>query len=469
ISDFVVAIDVDLAQRQQITWVAGAFVATTGYDPADSGVLAGLGALVVADDQPIWHDHVRNVTAGRSDVCELRITTRSGHTCWMQIFSQPELNDRSPQSSIRIISAARDITPRKEAEAELQQANTQLKHWVANLEQRTREMTMLNEMGEWLQTCQLPEEAYGVIAQFGTQLFPGTSGAFYARQADQSESQVERVAFWGNAPPDEQLFGPDDCWGLRRGRPYLLHDGGTGVRCRHLPNLKWSGSLCIPLITQGDILGLLHLRQPADGSGRGAVNTFSDLHGLAIIAAEHFSLALANVQLRETLRQQAIRDPLTGLFNRRYMEESIEREVRRVERSRSALGVIMLDLDHFKSFNDTFTHLAGDLLLREIGLLLQRSIRSEDIACRYGGEEFTLILPDATLNDTIQRAEALRGQIKQLEVVYRGQPLGSISVSVGLAAYPDHGDTGEAVLRIADTALLRAKAAGRDQIRVGIE
>lgn len=171
-------------------------------------------------------------------------------------------------------------------------------------------------------------------------------------------------------------------------------------------------------------------------------------------------------QLRETLRQQSIRDSLTGLFNRRYLEETLDREIHRVIRKGAPLGVIMVDLDHFKQFNDLYGHEAGDTLLRELGRFLQNNIRAEDIPCRYGGEEFTLILPEAPLDVTRRRAEHLREHVKQLHVLYRGQALGGIRLSCGVAAYPDHGDTGDVLLRAADAALYRAKAEGRDRVVV---
>jgi diguanylate cyclase (GGDEF)-like protein len=157
---------------------------------------------------------------------------------------------------------------------------------------------------------------------------------------------------------------------------------------------------------------------------------------------------------------------LTGLFNRRYMEESVDRELRRAQRRGMPLGVIMIDIDHFKRFNDTFGHAAGDTLLREMGGLLQQHTRGEDIACRYGGEEFTLVLLEASAEDTEQRAALLREEAGRLRVEYGHQPLGNITISVGVAVFPDHGGTVETLLKSADAALYRAKAGGRDRVMV---
>jgi diguanylate cyclase (GGDEF)-like protein len=172
------------------------------------------------------------------------------------------------------------------------------------------------------------------------------------------------------------------------------------------------------------------------------------------------------MRLRETLRSQAIRDPLTGLYNRRYMEESLEREIHRATRRHSALGVVMLDLDRFKSFNDAFGHAAGDTLLREVGAFLRGRLRAEDIACRYGGEEFTLILPDADLEHTRSRADELRREARNLTVVHHGQTLAAITLSMGIAAYPEHGASADELLDAADAALYEAKSGGRNRVSV---
>jgi diguanylate cyclase (GGDEF)-like protein len=184
---------------------------------------------------------------------------------------------------------------------------------------------------------------------------------------------------------------------------------------------------------------------------------------LVSVLAEQVALALGNLKLRESLRNQSICDPLTGLFNRRYMEESLEREFSRASRNKSSVSIVMMDLDNFKRFNDTYGHQAGDALLRAFGDLLKRSSRGQDIACRYGGEEFVLVLTDSNLAGALRRAEILRQQVKQLSVEYAGQLLGAVSISMGVALYPDHGTTMGDVLRASDQALYCAKREGRDR------
>ena len=166
------------------------------------------------------------------------------------------------------------------------------------------------------------------------------------------------------------------------------------------------------------------------------------------------------------LKELSIRDVLTGLFNRRYLEETLAREINRSARKELALGVMMIDIDHFKHFNDRYGHAAGDELLRQLGAALRAHVRGSDVACRYGGEEFILVLPESSLEVTLKRAEQLLEVVRRLQVNYEGQPVGRVTISVGVAVTPDHGATSEAVLKAADAALYRAKDEGRDRVVV---
>ena len=360
-----------------------------------------------------------------------------------------------------------DLTERKRVEEELRQAYEKLTLSMKEMERRTGEITRLSELGELLQSCQSAEEAYKVVAEAGAQLFPSASGALCLVSA--SRNTVEAVTSWGRLQPTQQVFAPDDCWALRRGRVHLVENPNSPLQCGHLRKAGWACYLCVPLVAQGEALGVLHLqvngKQPGEPPESSEQGTKCD-QGVALAVAGHIALALANLRLRETLRSQSIRDPLTGLFNRRFMEESLERELRRATRSKRSVAVILLDLDRFKSFNDTFGHEAGDILLRELGGFLQGHIRAGDIACRYGGEEFTLMLPEAPLEVACNRAELLRREVKYLIVQHRGQALGAVTLSLGVAVFPEDGTTPEELLRAADQALYRAKGQGRDCVAV---
>jgi diguanylate cyclase (GGDEF)-like protein len=351
----------------------------------------------------------------------------------------------------------RDITRRRQVEAKLQDSEKQLKLWVGELEQRSSEISNLGELSDVLQACFTLEEAYAVLAELLQRLFPGTAGSVCV--ISDSKTLVEAVAMWGACPDQTRLFGPTECWALRRGRPYFLQNSQSRLRCHHFPPLPAS-TLCVPMMAQGEALGTLHLIA-ADAEG---LTHSKQL--LATTVAEHIAIALANLKLRETLKNQSIRDPLTGLFNRRYMEESLDREIHRSERNEQSLGIIMLDVDHFKRFNDNFGHEAGDIVLRELGQFLKSVIRSSDIACRYGGEEFMLFLPEAEIEVTQQRAEQIRSGMKRLTLEYRRQALGVVTLSLGVAIFPQHGNTAEAVIRAADAALYQAKQQGRDQVMI---
>jgi diguanylate cyclase (GGDEF)-like protein len=224
--------------------------------------------------------------------------------------------------------------------------------------------------------------------------------------------------------------------------------------------------MCLPLVAKGDILGLLHLRfrpaAPVTDS-----RTMADVKETAAILAEYLALSIANIRLWERLTDQSIRDPLTGVFNRRYMEEALQREIMRASMGQTRVGIIMADIDHFKGFNDTYGHRAGDELLVKLADLFRFELRGSDIVCRYGGEEFVLILPAASTEGTLRRAEHIRDAVKSMRVYFREQLLPSITLSMGIATYPDHGHDFNDLLQIADSALYRAKEGGRDRVVSG--
>jgi diguanylate cyclase (GGDEF)-like protein len=350
-----------------------------------------------------------------------------------------------------------------------QEAKNSLERQVSSLVgERTRQLELLREVSELLQSCQTLEEAFDVVGQLAGRCFPGASGAVCIIR--ESRDGVEVKVTWDN--PHMQrgaVFVPEECWALRRGRIHQVDPSAISVQCAHLEGDEPVAYFCLPLSAYGEALGMLHISSGLLTSDEVPDDWLSLRRTLAEELADPLSLALANLKLRETLRQQSIRDPLTGLFNRRYMEETLHRELRRAARTQQSLAVLMLDIDHFKQFNDSFGHDAGDELLRHLGGVLQRGTRSADIACRYGGEEFTVILPGATREQARQRAEVLRGATKAMDVSYLGQHLGAVTISIGLAAFSDDGETVEGLLREADQALYRAKSSGRDRVETARE
>ena len=329
------------------------------------------------------------------------------------------------------------------------------------LAERVNELDLLNRMGELFQACLSLEEAYAVIGRLAPRLFPTEAGAVLALSS--SRNQIEVITTWGAESVDADVFPPEACWALRNGRPHVVEDTGEGVLCEHLPTPPPSSYVCTPLVAQGNSLGVLYVAsERRHEEGKAVWNQAKQR--LADTVAAQLGLGLANVQLREILRSQSIHDPLTGLFNRRYMAETLEREVHRARRVGTPLGVLMVDIDGFKQQNDTFGHDAGDAILVGLANLLQRSLRKEDIACRYGGEEFVLVLPDAALENASRRAEQLREAVRRMRVSHRDVLLGPISISIGVAAFPVHGSDGPSLLKAADMALYEAKKAGRDRV-----
>ncbi len=351
---------------------------------------------------------------------------------------------------------ARDITERKKTEEALQQAKQNLEAWVQELEQRTREMTLLNEMGDMLRACLTTEEAYSVIVRVAQQIFPVQVGALYVISS--ARNQVEAAAVWGDASLIERVFAPDECWGLRRGRVHWVEDSNSGLLCKHLHQPPPPGYLCVPMMAQSEALGVLYLTQPAEARLTEAKQR------LAVAMAEHIAMALSNLRLHESLRSQSIRDPLTGLFNRRFLEESLELELRRAARNRRPLGAVLLEVDNFQAVARSFGDDAEDSVLLELGNLVQTIIRKEDIACRFGAEKFMIVLPHGSQEVTAQRAGNLRELVKDLEIRHRGRSIGHVTISVGISGFPDQGRTVESIIRAADAALQRAKQEGGDRV-----
>ncbi|WP_440223454.1 diguanylate cyclase [Dokdonella sp. MW10] len=351
----------------------------------------------------------------------------------------------------------RENRRRLASERDVQRSNAELAGSLEESQRLARTLRQLSELGEMLQGCRSLDEALTGLRTALAHLLPGIGGSIHLVNA--SQDLVETYATFGE--PDlesEALFGPDDCWAMRRGHAHPPTDGLAGFPCKHLGDasaIAIERALCVPMVAQGEMLGVMSMssKLPIRHEDR----------SIAIAAGEHISLAIANLRLQETLRTQSLRDPLTGLFNRRYLEASLERELQRAMRRNLPMAVMMLDLDHFKRFNDLHGHDGGDALLSQFGALLQRLVRSEDVACRYGGEEFTVLLQETDAEQAMQRAARIVEAVRTLDVQHRRQSLGQVTVSIGVATYPQHGFTPEDLLRSADRALYAAKHQGRDR------
>ena len=358
-----------------------------------------------------------------------------------------------------------EIAQRKAAQHQLTAAHQEVGRLLDDARRQTAEITQISELGSLLHACTSREEVFRLIPERLRRLFPGASGSLSL--LNPSGNRVASVAKWGICTAD-QIFTPEQCWALRRGTVHTHTGGGrSDPRCAHF--LGEGPSVCIPLIANGNAIGTLSIQE--DDSPHPVPHlefdalAFARRRHLAATVAEHLALAVANLGLRESLRAQAVRDPLTGLYNRRYMQEFLERELHSARRKHRPLAVMMLDLDHFKRYNDNFGHSAGDQALAAVGEILQRCVRADDVACRYGGEEFSLMLPDCSLLQATVRAEEIRKRLKEHAQTNR-PPTDALTVSIGVAAFDETTDRVDLLLKFADDALYQAKLAGRDRVVV---
>jgi len=348
-----------------------------------------------------------------------------------------------------------EMSERDLARKELDQ---QTERMLRELEQRSERATRLAKMGELLQSCVSLEEVFAAALGFAPRIFPAARGAMALLNTSRSLTEV--IGAWSDCRLPAMEFETTSCWALRTGHPHLVLAGDSTAPCAHAAGVK-NTYLCIPILAQGETLGIVHLQATDEAPQLNA----SELSFKTTFAAQ-VGLSIANLRLREALRTQSVRDALTGLYNRRYLEEVLEREVRRAARAAQFLGVLMIDLDHFKNFNDTYGHDAGDAVLRETGAFLTRGIRAEDFVCRFGGEEFVVILPTANPEAACARAERLRLKMKELTVLHQGRSMGMLTVSIGVAVFPEHGVSPKELMAAADAALYEAKRGGRNQVGV---
>ncbi len=339
----------------------------------------------------------------------------------------------------------------------LQQSEELMNQQARDLEASNQRIELLSEMTGLLQAAVSMDEATRIAAQHLMRMNLSGAGALYLY--DESQKFLQAIARWGNAAPIES-FPATDCWAMRRGQPYGSEEGDAALMCAHAAETHGhSAYLCLPMVTQDGVSGLLYMVfGPGDAASR------EDDARFARRLAEQLGLALANLRLRLTLREQSMHDALTGLYNRRFLDESLVRECARALRDKQPLAVLMVDADHFKRFNDVHGHQAGDEALRQIGTVLANNCRAGDLACRFGGEEFTVVLPHTGRDGARIWAERLLQKMRNAGIQIQGNTLPPVTVSIGIALFPDHGGDANAVLHAADLALYEAKNAGRDRV-----
>jgi len=339
--------------------------------------------------------------------------------------------------------------------ARYQAANEKLSHYAGTLR-------LLGSMAQRLQESTSIEEFANAVQRFAPDILNGRRGALFL--ANPAQSLVASAAQWGEPLTTEMQFAVGECWALRRGQPHVYAAANPEVRCKHVRADLRGSCACIPLMGHGVLAGMLYLEFEHDSAVAQAGASGLVLDEETTVFSEDVSLALVNFKLRETQHMQSTRDALTTLFNRRYLDETLEIEFQRAIRGGLPIGVIMSDIDHFKLFNDTHGHDCGDLVLQAIAQVLASNSRKGDIVCRYGGEEFTVVMPGATPEATLSRAESMRQAVKERPLTWQGQTLAAVTMSFGVAGFPGNGKIARDVMKAADDALYRAKAQGRDRV-----
>lgn len=354
----------------------------------------------------------------------------------------------------------RDAVRSGHFEKRLSRTNDQLRNTVGRLEEQAFESRLLINARDEVSLSVDARQAEECTVRYFSELIPGTAGSLYV--TNNSRQIMESVGSWGvvRASAPVEGFAPECCCALRSGRPRWRRPEQSVLHCTHFLGEPPERYLCLPVTAHGETLGVVTI----ECQSHEAITMTETREESAISLAEMAAMAISGLRLRERLELQSIRDGMTGVFNRSFMEVALDRELHRSARQQKELALMMVDIDHFKQFNDTFGHEAGDLVLRLVADSLRQGVRTEDIVCRFGGEEFVIILPEMTPDSAVERAEALRQQVKQLAPRFRGQPLRQVTISIGLALAPQNGEGAEELLRCADRAMYTAKHRGRNQV-----
>ena len=351
----------------------------------------------------------------------------------------------------------RDAVHRQRAQQQALSVNQQLADSVRDLKERAERARLLTNARDELQLCVTTADAHASLTRTVAKILPGSRGALCV--INNSRQMVEVASSWGGPPDLPDTFSLDACCGLRSGHLRWRLPGDSEIHCTHFLGSAPQRYLCLPLAAHGDTLAVLYVECPTAEIAKQVEQRLTALNEFVELAA----ISVAGLNLRTRLENQSIRDSLTSLFNRHFMEIALERELKRAERHGNQLAIFMLDIDHFKQFNDAFGHEAGDMVLREVAEVFRQSVRAEDIVCRYGGEEFVIILPEINADLAFERAEKIRMEVGAVRVRLHGETLRQITISIGVAIYPHSGEFPDQLLRVADRSLYEAKHRGRNQ------
>ncbi|NBB97528.1 MAG: diguanylate cyclase [Alphaproteobacteria bacterium] len=441
---------------RQACWVNAAFSAQTGYALQDIVGKEPGTVLQGPDTDPNAARRIELACAQRREVrLDILNYTRDGTPFWVDLKVTPIYDSTGLHT--HYISTMRDISERKA----LEDQNEEMRQAEA-LRQSERQLLALTS--EWLYSAKSFDELLMVVRRAMHTLIPEADGALYIY--GEHRRTLDLVASWGTIPEFPQHILPDDCWALRRGRAYAYGMKPIQFPCDHV-HKKDTPYFCLPIIAHGETIGLMHIIFDGfeeDGLMRHMrAEVLNNRWDISLICAEQISLAVANVRLRHELQERSVRDALTGLWNRRWFAERAASELAAAEREGAALSLIAVDVDHFKRFNDQHGHDTGDLVLREVSALMQDMAGEQLHPCRMGGEEFTLLCHGTANDHALNIAETLRASVAGLRLTSSGQDVPGVTISCGIATFPQDGRNLDSLMRSADRALYKAKNSGRNR------
>jgi diguanylate cyclase (GGDEF)-like protein len=341
----------------------------------------------------------------------------------------------------------RNISERLKEERQIRDSKIELEKTFHTLKQHDEEISLINEMDNGLQACSTVEETLPIIRNYCSQILQFSSGILYLMHS--SRNYLEAVTDWNMPQTNEKIFSPDQCWGLRQtGKIYEYLNPKLNLQCAHAADRT------------------KEIKVSEDTSQEDIKDFVNNNEKLIYNLAGQIALSISNIKLQETLRIRSLSDPLTGLNNRAYINQYLERDIQKAKAKLSSIAIVMIDLDYFKTINDTYGHDAGDEVLLGVGRMLLEEIRKTDIACRYGGEEFLLIFFDTNLAAAFSRVKAIKEKISQIEFRFGGKIIDPLTASFGISLYPENGDDAAKLIEAADRALYESKKSGRNKITI---
>ncbi len=453
VTDSVVCTDAE----GRTVWTNDRFTQMSGYRLDEMLGKTPGSILQGPETDPGTVEEIRNAVATRQAITvEILNYNKNRKPYWIELSIKPIL-DESGQIA-RFIAIQRDITAFKQLLVESKEMADREKNKVDDLR-------LVGQMSSWLFSAQSIEELVVIIGESMRKIFPQADGSIFLYS--NSRDCLEYSGGWGDAAAEDLHFKPDSCWGMRRGRSYAFGGEAIMVPCGHALEDK-AAYACLPIIAHGDTIGLLHIgfpRLPARGMSREQAQRLERNLELAQICVEQISLATASVRLQNELRDKSVKDLLTGLWNRRWFIDMAQSELRRSTKTNKPISIVMLDIDHFKRFNDKYGHDAGDTALKVFAAHLSDIDREGVYAARFGGEEFAIICANTTTEEAVAIVDGLRDTVSEAPVIHAGQRLPSLNFSAGVASAQTAPDL-RTLINCADKALYSAKAAGRRQTEV---